>query len=129
MRQAPQTMNVSSRLLIAAILSGQLLAFGCGGMSSVPVRQPSSQRVPDAIVQDEALIDGELAQARDPSAACPDRCRSAGAVCEAAERICAIVDELRDVSLAPRCDAARMSCASGRDSVSSCGCEAAASTE
>ncbi len=129
MRQAPQTMNVSSRLLIAALASGLLLASGCGGMASAPIRHPSSQRVPDTIVEDEARIDDALVQARDPSAACPDRCRAAVAVCEAAERICAIVDELRDVSLAPRCDAARMSCSSGRDSVSSCGCEAATSTD
>jgi hypothetical protein len=50
----------------------------------------------------------------------------AGAVCEAAERICHVVDELRDVSLAPRCDRARGACTDARERVSACGCPAEA---
>lgn len=129
MRQARLAMKLASTLALTVVASGLVLAVGCGGMAPTPNRQPSAQRVPDAVVEDEALIDDALAQARDTSAACPDRCRSAGAVCEAAERICTIVDELRDVSLAPRCDRARLSCESGRESVSSCGCAAGSPAE
>lgn len=129
MRQARLAMKLASTLALAVVASGLVLAVGCGGMAPAPNRQPSSQRVPDGVLEDEALIEDALAQARDPSAACPDRCRSSEAVCQAADRICAIVDELRDVSLAPRCDRARVSCESGRESVSSCGCAAGSPAE
>lgn len=125
MRQARLAMKLGSGLALGAVLSHLVLLGGCGGMAPAPNRPPSSQRVPDGILEDEALIEDALTQARDPSAACPDRCRSAEAVCEASERICAIVEELRDVSLAPRCDRARVSCGEGRDSVASCSCSAA----
>jgi len=120
------TLNTAAAVALTWIAACLLLTPGCGGMAPAPNRQPSSQRVPEAVVAEETLLDDALAAARDTSAACPDRCRSAEAVCAAADRICAIVDDLRDVSLAPRCDRARLSCESGRESVSSCGCTATA---
>jgi hypothetical protein len=112
------------RRLLALLLVG---LTACAGAAPAPRSSaPQGRAVPDAIVEDEALLDDALADAGDESRACPDRCQMAGAVCDAAERICGVVSELRDVSLAPRCDRARGSCADARARVSSCGCGASA---
>lgn len=100
-----------------------LLLSGCAGRAPArPEPAPSAQRAPVALEEAEERLRVGLGIVEDDSAACPDRCQAAEGVCEAADRVCAIVAELRDVTLAPRCDRARAACASGREIVSSCGC-------
>jgi hypothetical protein len=103
---------------------GLALVAGCAGRAPAPQeRRPApSQSVPDRILEDEVIIEDLRATLGDDSLACPDRCRSSAAIGEAAERICAVVSELRDVSLAPRCDRARATCREAAGTVSSCGC-------
>lgn len=123
----PPSVLVRTAPLLVLVLLGPLLVLlpACAGAAPSSRATASQGRaVPDAIVEDEALIDDALAGAGDDSRGCPDRCQLAGAVCDAAERICGVVSELRDVSLAPRCDRARGACVEARERVTSCGCEA-----
>ncbi len=117
--------GMARRLGFAAWLLGLTLlaATGCAGRAPTPHEEhPQARSVPDRIVEDEALITDLMDDTRDDTRACPDRCRSADGVCEAADRICAVVAELRDTSLAPRCDRARAACSEARTTVSGCGC-------
>lgn len=118
-RPMARRVGTASWLVVLAVLA----ITGCAGRAPAPRdEQPEARSVPDRIRHDEALIEDAMAETRDDTRACPDRCRSAAAVCEAADRICAVVSELRDVSLAPRCDHARASCTEARTTVSACGC-------
>lgn len=120
-RSMARRVGTASWLSLLAVL----VATGCAGRASTPPEaHPQARSVPDRIVEDEALIEGLVEETRDDTRACPDRCRSAEGVCEAADRICAVVSELRDVSLAPRCDRARASCSEARTAVAACGCAA-----
>jgi hypothetical protein len=76
-----------------------------------------------------ALTHGELwrelraLEMRLPAAVtCPETCRIAEAICEAATKICAIAAERPDdPDLAERCRAARASCEDARDRCRRCG--------
>jgi hypothetical protein len=116
-------------LALGALLLGVAAACvsvlgGCAGRAPAPhePRPAPSRSVPDRIVEDEVLIEDLRATVGDDSLGCPDRCRASASICEAAERICGVVSELRDVSLAPRCDRARATCREAAGTVSSCGC-------
>ncbi|GAB4217425.1 MAG: hypothetical protein OHK0013_44890 [Sandaracinaceae bacterium] len=114
-----------ARLVLIPVLTLLASLGACAGASTAGrIEIPTARAVPDVIVEDEALLDDALAGVRAERRACPERCDMAGSVCEAAERICRVVGELRDVSLAPRCDRARGACAEARERVSACGCPA-----
>lgn len=118
---------VSSLVVVVFPIALALLSTLTACAGRAPAGQQGGEverRVPQSILDDEARIDAALVVASDDSAACPDRCRSASAVCEASERICSIVGELRDASLTPRCDRARGACGEARERVSGCGCAA-----
>lgn len=110
-----------SRPVVLVVLVGLV---GCAGRAPAPREgtPPPSHRAHDAILEDEVLIEDLRVTLGDDSLGCPDRCRASASICEAADRICAVVSELRDVSLAPRCDRARASCREATRTVSSCGC-------
>jgi hypothetical protein len=114
----------ASWLGLGAAMAGLLWLAGCAGRAPAPhePRPAPSRSVPDRILEDEVLIEDLRATVGDDSLGCPDLCRASASICEAAERICGVVSELRDVSLAPRCDRARASCREAAGTVSSCGC-------
>ena len=107
-----------------AAMAGVLWLAGCAGRAPAPheLRPAPSRSEPYRIYEDEVLIEDLRVTLGDDSLGCPDRCRPPASICEAADRICAVVSELRDVSLAPRCDRARASCREAAGTVSSCGC-------
>ena len=116
----------SARAVLSCVLAvlGLVGLVGCAGRAPAPREgaPPPSHRAHDQILEDEVIIEDLRLTLGDDSLGCPDRCRASASICEAADRICAVVSELRDVSLAPRCDRARASCREAAGTVSSCGC-------
>ncbi len=131
---SPQTwMDPLGRALgVVALLGSIAFATACGAALRTE-RQPRAVERREDLERRLADEEARLARAEgalaDESAACPERCRSSELLCEAARRVCAIVVELDDPSLRPRCERAEQSCADGERRVSSCGCRAGSSPD
>lgn len=113
-----------SRALLRILVCGLGLISGCGGRLA--------ERRPDPIPAHRAAqldtLEGSIAEEEanldrlDPMA-CPDRCLSMDAICDASEAICEIADELREESVDLRCARARSQCQTARgEVVSGCAC-------
>lgn len=95
-----------------------LVLLACGGA------EPSREHVLDdgfrRIQGYEARIDAESATLTAPETDCPRRSAAAGAVCDAAERLCALAHDLADADALARCERARDACRSARGQAPRC---------
>ena len=115
---------MSRALLILSLGLGLTCAPGCGG--SLAERRPDpipAQRAAELDTLEGTIASEEANLDRLDPMACPDRCRSMNAICEASEQICSIADELREESVDLRCARARSQCETARgEVVSGCAC-------
>lgn len=113
------------RLLSSPFFFGVLsLLMSCSGARFYRPRSP----IPTTVVTELEALEQTMDEAQhaleatDP-AACPERCRSVEAICDASARICEIASELDDPSVSLRCARAERACDEARRGTSpSCGC-------
>jgi hypothetical protein len=99
------------------LLLASAVSVGCAADAQERERRLSEGFA--AIQVEEATIARASARAAQPDE-CPVRCGAHAELCQAAERICELADELADADALARCHQARESCDGARPE---CGCE------
>jgi hypothetical protein len=116
---------MNERLSYFYLAAALLILPSCGG--ALVANRPDPIPAGSAAELDGLEADIEREQANltslDP-AACPDRCRSVQAICDASGRICELVAELGDDALTVRCTRANHACDEARSDGSACSCDA-----
>ncbi len=112
-------------MTLGIAIAGLAGTGGCGGAVSSVRHDERSDLQRELAIEEARLEHAEDALETLDPAACPERCRAAGSICEASSRICVIARDLGDAQTMARCDRAEGLCRQAHEVTSACSCEGA----